>query len=99
MNPPHMVFHIVDTTKHLPTALPLAKDTRIVLRLMSSTVLLAAKPILPRLGTSLIATEEVLAVTVEVLPQITASVKDSLRGTARVGAAPVAVARWDTVVA
>ena len=99
MNPPHMVFHIVDTTKHLPTALPLAKDTRIVLRLMTSTVLLTAKAILGRLGTSLMATEEVLAVTVEVLPQITASVKDSLRGTAWVGAAPVAVARWDAVVA
>lgn len=99
MNPPHMVLHIVDTTENLPTALPLTKDTRIMLRFMTSTVLLAAKAILCRLGTSLVATEEVLAVAVEVLPQITASMEDSLRGTAWVGATPGAVTSWNTVVA
>ena len=99
MNPPHMVLHIVNTTEDLPTALPLTEDTRVMLRLMASTVLLAAKSILRRLGTSLMATEKVLAVTVEVFPQITASMEYSPGGTSRVGAAPGAVAHWDTVVA
>lgn len=78
VDPPYMVFHIVDTTEDLCAALPLTKNTRVMLRLMTSTVLLATKAISRRLGTSLIATEEVLAVSVEVLPQITSSIKESL---------------------
>ena len=67
MNPPNMILHIIDPRKDPLTALPLAFDTRIMLRLMAGPILLAGKATLGALRTAFVPAKEVLAVAVEVL--------------------------------
>lgn len=97
MNPPNMVLHIVHTTENPSTPIPLTNNARIMLGLMPSTVLLTREPALLRLRTPLMPTEEMLPVSIEMLPQVTTSTEHCLGRTARVGAAPDAVSGRNAV--
>lgn len=63
-----MVFHVIDAAEDTPTSLPDADDTGVVFRFVTSAVLLAGEPAASRLGATVVAAEEMLAVTVEMLP-------------------------------
>lgn len=79
MNTPHMIFHIIDATEHTTTAVPLAHNAGIMFCLVASTVFFRREPPMHSLWTSLVATEEMLAVAVIVLAQVAATTEDSLR--------------------
>lgn len=98
MNPPHMILHVIDPTKHSPAVRPLTYNTGVMLRLVPGAVFLAREPARNSLRTALVPTEQMLPVPVEVLAQITAAVERRGRGAAWVGAAPGAVAVGDAVV-
>jgi hypothetical protein len=68
-----MISHVIHPAEHTSTSLPLADNTRVVPRLMTSTVFLTRETAMSGLRTSLISTKEVFLMTVEMLPQITAS--------------------------
>lgn len=97
MNPPNMIFHIIHPTETPSTPIPLTDNAGIMLRLVTSTILLAREPALLRLRTALVPAEQMLAVTIKVFPQITAPPEEGLRGTARIGASPDPVAGGDAV--
>lgn len=78
MNPSNMVFHIIDSTEDSPAAIPLADDPGVVLCFVSSPVFLAGEATLVGLRAPIVAAEEVLAVAVEMLPQVTAPAENSL---------------------
>lgn len=99
MNAPNMILHIVDPTENLTTSIPLTENTRVVLRLVTSTILLTAESIMRGLRTILMSTEEILPVTIEMFSQITAPLERRLRRAAWVGAAPGPITRQNTKVA
>ena len=76
MNPPNMILHIINPTKHLPTPIPLTPNPGIMLRLMPGSILLTREPALRTLRTPLVSTEEVFLVSVEVFPQVAPSPED-----------------------
>lgn len=98
MDPPHMILHVVDATKHPRTAGPLARHAGVVFRLVAVAVLLAGEAALHGLRTALVAAEEMFPVAVVVLAQVAAAAEDGLRRAAGVGAAPGAVGVLHAVV-
>lgn len=97
MNPPHVILHIIHTTKNPPTALPLTSYPGVMFRLVSGAILLTREPALHGLWTSLVTTEEVLPVSVEVFAEVAAAAENGGRGAAWVCASPGAVAGGDAV--
>lgn len=68
MNPPHMIFHIINTTKYPLTSIILANNARIVHTLMTIAVLFARKTALLGFRTTIMPTRPMLAVSVEMFP-------------------------------
>lgn len=62
MNPPHMIFHIINTAKYPLTSIILANNARIVHSLMTIPVLFARKTALFRFRTIIIPTRPMLAI-------------------------------------
>ena len=97
MDPTHMVLHVVDSAEDAPAAIPLTDDARIVLRLMASSVLFAGEATLLGLWTPFMAAEKMLAMAVEMLPQVTSTPELGLRCAAWMRAAPGSIAGWNAV--
>jgi hypothetical protein len=93
-----MIFHVIDTAKYPLTSIPLASDARIVLSLMAIPVLFAGKLSLFGLRATFVPAHQVLAVSIEMLPQVTASPEASLRGAPRVSATPEPVTDGSTIL-
>lgn len=91
MNTPDVILHIVHSTKDATAPGPFARNARVMLRFVPGSVLSARKPSLRGLRTAFVPTEEVLAVSVEMSPEVAATAEDNLRGTAWVCASPVTV--------
>jgi hypothetical protein len=97
MNPPHMIFHVIHPAEDPPAPVPFTNNARVMLRLVASTVLLTREPALLGLRATLVPAEQMLAVAIEVLAQITASSEEGLRSTAWVGASPDPIAGGDAI--
>lgn len=94
MNSLHVIFHVVNPAEHPSAAAPLALHEGIMFRLVPVTILFAGEPACHRLRTAVVSAEEVLAVAVEVLAQVTAAPEDRRRCASGVGAAPGTVPQW-----
>ena len=88
LTPLHVIPHVIDPAEDAFAPFPFALDARVVLRLVSRAVFLAAEAALRRLRARLVAAEEVLVVATEMLSQIARTRKDGAAGTAWVGASP-----------
>lgn len=76
MNTPHMIFHVVHSTKDSSASVPFTRDAGIVFRFVSCTVFLARETALARLRASVVSTEEVFAVTFVVFPKVATTGED-----------------------
>lgn len=93
-----MIFHVIDTAKYPLTSLTLANDARIVHGLMAIPVLFARKTALFGFRTTIIPAQKLLAVSIEMFPQVTASPEASLRGAPQVSATPEPVTDRNTIL-
>lgn len=68
MDPANVVFHVVDSAEDTPTAFPVANYAWVVFRFVASTVLPAGETAATGLGATVMSAEEILPMTVIMLP-------------------------------
>lgn len=78
MNSSNVVFHIIDTTEHTSTVGPFARHVGVMFRLVTIPVLFAGEAAARGLRTPRVAAEQMLAVSVEVFPEVAASTECGL---------------------